>query len=373
MTEIYLIRHAEAEGNLYRMMQGHWDGDVTSLGLEEIEALARRFKGIHLDSVYSSDLYRAMLTARGAARFSRAEVIPDRRLRELNVGPWEGKFFGNIVREYPEEIALFLHSPKDWKFPGAETVQDVVDRAYPALLDIAESNPGRSIAVVSHGVTIRCLLSKVNCPSLPEGSPAPIVKNTAVTKLVYENGNFTARYIGDASHIENLKVSDWIANEGLRDEVFSPENDGDYYLSCYEDAWRFAHGGSTCGFNGHVYLSSAEKHSRENSESVLRLYDGDTPAGLVDMDTFRGAHAGYGWISLLYIEPDYRFRGYGVQALGRAIKLYKSLGKRAVRLYAAEDNRAALSFYKKHGFEILSSEHGATGILYLMEKKLRGN
>ena len=30
MTEIYVIRHVEAEGNLYRMMQGNWDGGVTS-------------------------------------------------------------------------------------------------------------------------------------------------------------------------------------------------------------------------------------------------------------------------------------------------------------------------------------------------------
>ena len=33
MTEIYIIRHAQSEGNLYRMMQGNWDGDVTPLGL----------------------------------------------------------------------------------------------------------------------------------------------------------------------------------------------------------------------------------------------------------------------------------------------------------------------------------------------------
>ena len=33
MTKIYLIRHAEAEGNLYRRIQGHWDGSITPLGL----------------------------------------------------------------------------------------------------------------------------------------------------------------------------------------------------------------------------------------------------------------------------------------------------------------------------------------------------
>ena len=26
MTSIYLIRHAEAEGNLFRRAQGHWNG-----------------------------------------------------------------------------------------------------------------------------------------------------------------------------------------------------------------------------------------------------------------------------------------------------------------------------------------------------------
>ena len=30
MTELYLIRHAQAEGNRYHMMQGHWDGGVTT-------------------------------------------------------------------------------------------------------------------------------------------------------------------------------------------------------------------------------------------------------------------------------------------------------------------------------------------------------
>ena len=43
MTEIYLIRHTQAEGNRYRMMQGYWDGEVTALGLRQADALGRRF------------------------------------------------------------------------------------------------------------------------------------------------------------------------------------------------------------------------------------------------------------------------------------------------------------------------------------------
>ena len=47
MTKIYLIRHAEAEGNLYRRIQGHWDGSITPLGLQQIDALAQRFCRAH--------------------------------------------------------------------------------------------------------------------------------------------------------------------------------------------------------------------------------------------------------------------------------------------------------------------------------------
>ena len=82
MTQIYLIRHTQAEGNRYRMMQGHWDGDVTPLGVKEIEALSVRFRDIPVDAVYSSDLTRAVLTAEGVARSKGLPVHQDVRLRE---------------------------------------------------------------------------------------------------------------------------------------------------------------------------------------------------------------------------------------------------------------------------------------------------
>ena len=67
MTKIYLVRHAEAEGNLYRLVQGHFDGLVTKLGYDQIRALRRRFENIPIDAVYSSDLFRARTTARAVS------------------------------------------------------------------------------------------------------------------------------------------------------------------------------------------------------------------------------------------------------------------------------------------------------------------
>ena len=105
---------------------------------------------------------------------------------------------------------------------------------------------------------------------------------------------------------------------------------------------------------------------------MLRLYLGEEPVGLVDLDTLRGRHAGYGWVSLLYLCPEYRYQGYGPQALARAIFHFRRLGRRSLRLHAAEENASALAFYRKEGFRQLSYENGSLGKLLLMEKSLEG-
>ena len=63
MTTIYLIRHAEAEGNVYRVYQGQHDTLLTETGKLQAQALGERFRDVHVDAVYSSDLYRAAATA----------------------------------------------------------------------------------------------------------------------------------------------------------------------------------------------------------------------------------------------------------------------------------------------------------------------
>ncbi len=365
MTEIYLIRHTQAEGNVYHAMQGHWDGDVTALGLRQIDALAERFRGVKIDALYSSDLTRAMLTADAIRRFQPMELHTVFDLREINVGPWEARFFADVLYEQPLESELFIHRAEDFYLPGAERYDDVRRRASAALEKIARENDGRTIAVVSHGVTIRCLLSHMLGKSLND--PAlPICGNTGVCHLFFEDGRYSIDYINDCSHLASLGLPEWSRTPNLRAEPFSPAAEPLFYTACYSDAWQAAHG-TLEGFSPETYLAAAESHHRADGEAVLRFFDGDSAAGLLDLDPQRGAHAGYGWVSLLYLNEDYRGRGLGVQLLGRALMHFRRQGRRAVRLQAAEDNTAALRFYERHGFRRLSSESGRFGKLFLME------
>lgn len=62
MAKIYLVRHCESEGNACRRTQAHVDALVTHKGYEQCEMLRRRFEGIHIDKLYSSDSYRSIMT-----------------------------------------------------------------------------------------------------------------------------------------------------------------------------------------------------------------------------------------------------------------------------------------------------------------------
>lgn len=369
MTEIYLIRHTQAEGNLYRMMQGHWDGGVTALGRRQIDALAERLKNVRIDAVYSSDMFRTKLTAEAVTRYHKVPLHIDPRLREINMGSWEAKFFGNICHEFPEKAELFLSRPQFWQVEGSENYEQVSQRAYPALLDIANAHPDGAVAVVSHGVTVRCLLSAALNIPLERLDELPICKNTSVSKLIFDKGVFEAQYVNDYSHLENVGGFQWSKTSDLRDEPIDPASNAEYYTACYTDSWIAAHG-SLDGFCAGLYLDSAMDHYFADNGAIMKIFDGDEAVGLIDLDTGRSAHAGIGWISLLYLKEAYRLQGYGAQLLGRAIMKYRSLGRKAVRLHVAADNKVALSFYKKHGFRHISSESNGLSELMLMERSL---
>ena len=365
MTEIYLIRHTQAEGNVYHAMQGHWDGEVTALGLRQIDALAERFRDVEIDALYSSDLKRAMLTADAIRRCRPLELRTLFDLREINVGPWEARFFADIQWEQPELTEAFLHRSESFYLEGAETYGEVRRRAAAVLTRIAQENDGKTVAVVSHGVTIRCLLSYILDKSLDD--PAlPICGNTGVTHLYYEDGRFRPDYINDCAHLAALELPEWSRTPNLRGEPLDPKAESDFYRACYADAWQFAHG-TLEGFHAETYLAAAIEHHRLDPGSVLRFFEGTESVGLLDLDPRRGRLAGYGWISLLWLDESRRAQGLGVQLLGRALMYFRQKGRRAVRLQAAEDNPAALAFYEKHGFRRLSSETGRFGKLYLME------
>ena len=173
MTTIYLIRHAEAEGNLYRIAQGQDNSILTDLGWQQIRALERRFAEIPVDAVYASDLYRTCATASAIYRPKGLPLHRRRDLREICVGVWEQKTWGEIARRDPEQLEDFNRRLHLWHVEGAETPQAVQARMLAAVREIAAANDGRTVAVFSHGCAIRLTLAALQGIPLEELGRTP--------------------------------------------------------------------------------------------------------------------------------------------------------------------------------------------------------
>ena len=153
MTTLYLIRHAEAEGNLYRRIHGWYDALITENGYRQIQALEDRFRDVPVDAVWSSDLFRTRTTARAVCLPKGLEVHTDPKLRELNFGDWEDKTWGEVYRTYPGQIQRFNASDPDWQAPNGESLIQAGLRVEGALRRIAAAHPGQTVAVFTHGTS----------------------------------------------------------------------------------------------------------------------------------------------------------------------------------------------------------------------------
>lgn len=114
MTTIYLIRHAEAEGNLYRRAHGWYNSTITDRGYRQIAALTKRFTDTKFDAVYSSDRFRTMITALSIYKTHGLPLRTVRALREIDVGYWEDTPWAELERIDPEQLANFSNDSQNW-------------------------------------------------------------------------------------------------------------------------------------------------------------------------------------------------------------------------------------------------------------------
>ena len=380
MTGIWLIRHGEAEGNLYRRIHGWYDGSLTEMGFRQLPYLAERFRDTRLDAVYSSDLRRAMDTARALSE-PRGMLLRIREdLREVNMGEWEDKCWGWVERFRPEEYDRLNRDPWTWSVPGAEPGEKTVRRLEAALLAIAARHPGGEEAVVSHGSAIRLLLAKLlGIPSREIGR-VPYCDNTAAARLTAQEGRLTLVSYNDNSHLpEALSAfhrDEWWKNEDGkdgRDMYFLPMDldslsGQQTYLRRYRETWIASYG-SDRGFTS-VHLEGARYRQQQDRNSVLEAWCEESPCGILELATHQGEELGVGHIALLHLEEAFRDRGLGIQLIGAAVSYYRALGRKKLRLRVTVGNEAALRFYRRWGFSEERRENGLYGETLVMTKDI---
>lgn len=163
MTRLCLVRHGQTDWNLL----GKWQGQSPSApglnetGMSQALALRDELKDEHFDAIYSSDLLRSIQTVELLAKTLGIAITPEPRLREINLGVWEGMMAEDIKAKYPAELEARAKDPFHTRAPKGESPSDVTQRVLAAVNDITRHHPNGSVLIVSHGLP----LSVIYCHS----------------------------------------------------------------------------------------------------------------------------------------------------------------------------------------------------------------
>jgi broad specificity phosphatase PhoE len=206
MLELYLIRHGKSTWNQTGRIQGHTDVPLSDEGVQQAQALAKRLKHWKFDRVYSSDLQRAKQTAEAVC--PKGNIIFDTRLREINLGHFEGRTWADMSDEERDVFSVQFAGPYHHKVPGGESNDDLRDRALAWLADLPKE--GRVVAFTHGGFIVSMLHSIVGRPKprhwkVMEGWGFWI-ENTSLTQLLIDEKFKTIHTVGDFSHLETLKA-----------------------------------------------------------------------------------------------------------------------------------------------------------------------
>ena len=200
MPRLILVRHGQTAWNIERRYLGQSDVALDACGQQQAQALAERLRHEVLGNASSSDLRRALRTAEVIMEQHPGDVRPDPRLREINMGDWEGMTFGEIQAQDPERLAKWVENPLGCAPPHGETVADLAARVESLLAELRLHAEEETILIVSHGGTLSIMLCLVL--GIPSHRRWQIRLDPAsVSELwLYENGGIVTA-LNDRHHL----------------------------------------------------------------------------------------------------------------------------------------------------------------------------
>lgn len=164
---LYLIRH----GDLYnpRQIVYNWDNvrgvtmKLSSLGIEQMRQMGRllKRKGVKSSQIYSSDFLRTKESAQIiAAELNIEKIIFLKELRET----YAPALVGIPLKEMQEKYNNNVYTQDFIDKYHHETIEQVAQRYYQAILKIIKQSGEKYFLVVGHGDPIRFFREKIEYP-----------------------------------------------------------------------------------------------------------------------------------------------------------------------------------------------------------------
>lgn len=158
MKRLILIRHGETDWSKENKYLGTAEIPLNQKGIEQAKAIAQALKREVLNTVYSSILSRAMVTAEIIAKESGVPLQKDPRLNELSFGSWEGQTLAEITEQDPNVWSRWQEEFESFSPPRGEQIRELKDRVLYFLQTLIESPDYHAVAIVSHAGPIKVIL-----------------------------------------------------------------------------------------------------------------------------------------------------------------------------------------------------------------------
>lgn len=206
---LIIARHAESGMNDQNRIQGHQDSKLTAQGNRQAALLAKRLGGMKITKIYSSDLGRAMATSRAVAAKLRLPILEEPRLREINLGRWEGLTPEEVNAQFQNGYNLWRKSPSSVVIPDAETVRSFHVRIRKIFEEIGRTEKKGPVFVMTHGGVIASLLTHWLEADFDRVLLNVKIDNTSLTFAEFKKNRVVLHAINDIAHLSKEKPNDF--------------------------------------------------------------------------------------------------------------------------------------------------------------------
>ncbi|MBX3300500.1 MAG: histidine phosphatase family protein [Acidobacteria bacterium] len=213
-TRLYLVRHGQSDGNAEGRFGGHGPTPLSDLGRRQAETTAKYLANEGIRHIYSSDLPRAIETARPLAELLSLPVHATPAFRERHIGVLEGLTFDESREKHPKDYYALVNRNVDHVISGGESYRHLLRRATAKLNDIIRLHQGERIAVFSHTGAI-CFLTLYLMGAIHSGTkstPWIVTSNCGVGRFEIRNRrNIRVLAINDTRHLADITGNDSFA------------------------------------------------------------------------------------------------------------------------------------------------------------------
>ena len=164
MLTLIFEAHGTTFDNEAHISSGHFDVDLSPLGIKQSKEMGERYQDDHFETIYCSDLKRSYMSAE-IAFGSRFPIVKDSLLRECDYGDYTQQPSNIVDQEKMRRITT--------PFPNGESYEDTVVRMKSFLEDVFKKSNNRRVMIIGHRATQYALEHLINGIPLEQIIPAP--------------------------------------------------------------------------------------------------------------------------------------------------------------------------------------------------------